>query len=66
MNDEYFSPQNTEGPLPSALQQATTEILSNDQCATSYTGVINIVSSVLCATDPGIASCNVYQHTILM
>nr|CAH0105669.1 unnamed protein product [Daphnia galeata] len=47
-----------EGPLPSALQQATTEIVSNGQCATSYSGIVNIASSMLCATDPGIASCN--------
>ena len=65
LNGDYFSPQNTEGSLPSALQQATTEIVSNDQCATSYSGIVNIVNSMLCATDPGIGSCNVYQHTIL-
>nr|CAH0103353.1 unnamed protein product [Daphnia galeata] len=47
-----------QGSLPSALQQATTEIVSNGQCATSYSGIINIASSMLCATDPGIGSCN--------
>jgi hypothetical protein len=66
LNGDYFSPQNTEGSLPSALQQATTEIVSNGQCATSYSGIINIASSMLCATDPGIGSCKVYQHTILI
>ena len=54
MNGNLFlAHQNTaEGNLL-VLQQANTKIISKDQCVNSYSGFMDIASSMLCATEPG-------------